>query len=289
MGHQTGPEQERLAALVGRWRTSGWTRATPDAPALQIAATDTYEWLPGRFALLHSVDALVGGEGVEGAEIIGWDSERNSYSTLYFGSDGPNAYEATLGEEDGALVWRMRSRTDRFTGIFSDDGNEISGQWEQFVDGGEWRPWMEVTLTKQPPSEVGRLRNGRVATRLPAQDLERAKAFYAESLGLEPVEEREGGLRYVCAAGEFALFESAGRASGDHTQMSWDVDDIEATVRELRALGVVLEEYDVPGIKTVDGIATIEGNYPSKGSGERAAWFRDSEGNLLGIGEPCHD
>ena len=68
----------------------------------------------------------------------------------------------------------MRSRTDRFTGIFSDDGTEISGEWEQFVDGGEWRPWMEVTLTKQPPSEAGRLRNGRVATRLPAQDLERA-------------------------------------------------------------------------------------------------------------------
>jgi catechol 2,3-dioxygenase-like lactoylglutathione lyase family enzyme len=130
------------------------------------------------------------------------------------------------------------------------------------------------------------LENGRVATRLPAQNLERAKAFYAEKLGLEPVEEREGGLRYVCAAGEFALFESAGRASGDHTQMGWEVEDIEATVRELRARGVVFEEYDFPGLRTVDGIADIEGNYPSKGSGERGAWFRDSEGNMLGIGQP---
>ena len=129
------------------------------------------------------------------------------------------------------------------------------------------------------------LKNGRVASRLPAQDLARAKAFYAEKLGLEPVEEREGGLRYVCAAGEFALFESAGTASGDHTQMGWDVDDIEATVRDLRARGVVFEEYDLPGLKTVDGIADIAGNYPSKGSGERGAWFRDSEGNMLGIGE----
>jgi catechol 2,3-dioxygenase-like lactoylglutathione lyase family enzyme len=130
------------------------------------------------------------------------------------------------------------------------------------------------------------LRNGRVATRLPARNLERAKAFYAEKLGLEPVEEREGGLRYVCAAGEFALFESAGSASGDHTQMGWEVDDIEATVRDLRARGVVFEEYDFPGLKTVDGIADIEGNYPSKGSGERGAWFRDSEGNMLGLGQP---
>jgi catechol 2,3-dioxygenase-like lactoylglutathione lyase family enzyme len=130
------------------------------------------------------------------------------------------------------------------------------------------------------------LTNGKVAARLPAQDLERAKAFYAEKLGLEPVEEREGGLRYVCAAGEFALFQSAGTASGDHTQMGWEVEDIEATVRELRARGVVFEEYALPGLDTFDGIADIEGNYPSKGTGERGAWFRDSEGNMLGVGQP---
>ncbi len=130
------------------------------------------------------------------------------------------------------------------------------------------------------------LKDGKIATRLPAQDLERARAFYSEKLGLEPVEEREGGLRYVGAAGEFALFESAGSASGDHTQMGWEVDDIEATVRDLRARGVVFEEYDLPGLKTVDGIAEIEGNYPSKGTGERAAWFRDSEGNMVGLGQP---
>ena len=130
------------------------------------------------------------------------------------------------------------------------------------------------------------LSDGKIATRLPAQDLDRARAFYAEKLGLEPVEERPGGLRYVCAAGEFALFASAGGPSGDHTQMGWEVDDIDATVRELRSRGVVFEEYDLPGFKTVDGIAEIEGNYPSKGTGERAVWFRDSEGNLLGIGEP---
>jgi catechol 2,3-dioxygenase-like lactoylglutathione lyase family enzyme len=130
------------------------------------------------------------------------------------------------------------------------------------------------------------LNKGRVATRLPARDLNRARAFYADKLGLEPVEERPGGLRYVCAGGEFALFESAGAASGDHTQMGWEVDDIEATVTELRSRGVVFEEYDIPGLETVHGIADIEGNYPSKGTGERGAWFRDSEGNMLGIGQP---
>ncbi|MGH2838581.1 MAG: VOC family protein [Thermoleophilaceae bacterium] len=131
------------------------------------------------------------------------------------------------------------------------------------------------------------LSEGRVATRLPAQDLDRAKAFYAEKLGLHPVEEREGGLRYVFAGGgEFALFASAGAATGGHTQMGWEVADLDSTVAELRSRGVIFEEYDLPGITTVDGIAEIEGNYPSKGTGERAVWFRDSEGNLIGIGQP---
>ena len=131
------------------------------------------------------------------------------------------------------------------------------------------------------------LATGSVATRLPAQDLDRARAFYAEKLGLEPSEERPGGLRYHLAEGEFVLFQSVGAPSGSHTQMALEVDDIDAVVAELRNRGVVFEEYDVPGLTTADGIAEVSGNYPSKGGvGERAAWFRDSEGNLIGIGQP---
>ena len=97
------------------------------------------------------------------------------------------------------------------------------------------------------------LSEGKVATRLPAQDLERAKAFYAEKLGLHPVEERQGGLRYVCGGTDFALFASAGAAAGNHTQMGWEVADLDSTVAELRSRGVVFEEYDLPGFTTVDG------------------------------------
>ena len=68
--------------------------------------------------------------------------------------------------------------------------------------------------------------------------------------------------------------------------MAWEVADVSATVAELKKRGVVFEEVDLPGLKTVDGIASIEGNYPSKGTGELGAWFRDSEGNLLGVGQP---
>ena len=131
------------------------------------------------------------------------------------------------------------------------------------------------------------LKDGRSACRLPAQDLERARRFYSEKLGLEPAEERPGGLLYRTAAGDFALFASTGTSTGEFTQMGWEVDDIEATVAELKERGVVFEEYDIPGLEAVDGIASVEGNYPSKGGkGERAVWFKDSEGNLLGIGEP---
>jgi predicted enzyme related to lactoylglutathione lyase len=78
----------------------------------------------------------------------------------------------------------------------------------------------------------------------------------------------------------------AGVPSGNHTQLAWEVDDVDATATQLRARGVVFEEYDLPGLKTVNGIAEVAGHYPSRGGvGEKAAWFRDSEGNLLGIGQ----
>jgi catechol 2,3-dioxygenase-like lactoylglutathione lyase family enzyme len=129
------------------------------------------------------------------------------------------------------------------------------------------------------------LRDATVAVRLPAQDLHRARTWYSDKLGLEPIEERDGGLRYVLGGTEFCLFLSQGGSDGSFTQMALTVSDIGRVVAELRERGVVFEEYDAPGLATVNGIATIAGNYPSKGSGELAAWFRDSEGNMIGLGE----
>ncbi|HEX4625573.1 MAG TPA: VOC family protein [Solirubrobacteraceae bacterium] len=117
-----------------------------------------------------------------------------------------------------------------------------------------------------------------MATRLPTQDLERARRFYADKLGLEPVEERPGGLLYRCGGKEFALYSSTGASPGTFTQMGWSVADLDATMAELEARGLEFaDEF---------GTVVVEGNYPSKGGrGERAVWFRDSEGNLLGIGQ----
>ncbi|MEU1463648.1 VOC family protein [Streptomyces sp. NPDC005727] len=136
--------------------------------------------------------------------------------------------------------------------------------------------------------DSGPLSGARVATRLPAADLDRARRFYAEKLGLRPVDERPGGLLYRCGGTDFVLFRSTGSSPGTFTQMGFETDDdLGSVVAELRRRGVVFEEVDAPGFRTRDGIAEVEGNYPSKGArGERGAWFRDSEGNLLGIGQP---
>ncbi|MBV9100225.1 MAG: VOC family protein [Candidatus Dormibacteraeota bacterium] len=111
---------------------------------------------------------------------------------------------------------------------------------------------------------------------LPCIDFDRAKAFYAEKLGLSPAEEQPAGAFYDAAGGtRFFLFPSSGAASGSHTQMGFRVNDIEATVRELRGRGVEFESYDFPGFDKETCIASI--------GGAKSAWFKDSEGNLLGV------
>jgi catechol 2,3-dioxygenase-like lactoylglutathione lyase family enzyme len=123
-------------------------------------------------------------------------------------------------------------------------------------------------------------------TKLPAQDLERARTFYRDRLGLEPVEERDGGLRYLCGSTEFHLFASSGAPSGSSTQMGFEVQDIDAVVADLRSRGVEFESFDMGDLEMKDDIVVVPNNYPSKGRGERGAFFYDSEGNLLGLAQP---
>ena len=116
-----------------------------------------------------------------------------------------------------------------------------------------------------------------VVAALPAQDFERAKSFYTDKLGLGTIQETDEEARYRVGQVEFIVFPSTGKASGDHTQMAFEVEDLEDAVKTLRDNGVVFEEYDMPGFKSVGGIVELEG--------EKGAWFKDSEGNLLAIAE----
>lgn len=89
----------------------------------------------------------------------------------------------------------------------------------------------------------------------------------------------------MCGTTEFHLFLSSGTASGTSTQIGFEVDDLDRVVAELRARGLRFETVDVPHFTADGDIVTVPGNYPSKGNGERGAFFRDSEGNLLALGQ----
>jgi catechol 2,3-dioxygenase-like lactoylglutathione lyase family enzyme len=118
--------------------------------------------------------------------------------------------------------------------------------------------------------------NRPVYATLPAADLNRAKRFYAEKLGLTPASEAPGGIFYQCGSQtRFFVYPSQGTASGTHTQMTWTVDNLETEVVGLKARGVVFEEYDQPNLRTVNSITTM--------GRIKTAWFKDSEGNLLGL------
>jgi catechol 2,3-dioxygenase-like lactoylglutathione lyase family enzyme len=131
----------------------------------------------------------------------------------------------------------------------------------------------------------GPLSGAHTVTKLPAQDLERARAFYRDQLGLEPVEERIGGLRYICGPTEFHIFQSQGAPSGEATQMGFEVENLEATLDDLRARGLEFARFDMPGFGASGDIIEAPDNYPSKGTGELGTFFYDSEGNLIGLAQ----
>ena len=117
----------------------------------------------------------------------------------------------------------------------------------------------------------------RVHTALPATDLERARHFYAEKLDLTPTVERADGLMYESGNGSaFLLYPTSISSRAGHTQAGIEVPDIESAVAELKARGVTFEDYDTPDVKTVNGVVT-------EPDGSKAAWFKDSEGNLIGL------
>jgi len=112
------------------------------------------------------------------------------------------------------------------------------------------------------------------------KDLDRARAFYSGALGLVPFDERAGAaIRYEMRGGAwFMIYQSEFAGTVKSTYMKFEVDDVYTTVKELRERGVVFEEYDLPGVKTVDGVA-------QHASGARGAWFKDPDGNILQIGQ----
>ncbi len=125
------------------------------------------------------------------------------------------------------------------------------------------------------------LGDNRVMTAVPVRDVEKARRFYEGVLGLRFVggPRADGSFDYECGAGSglftYPTEKNAGKSPA--TLAAWQVDDIEATATQLRDKGVVLQEYDMPGLRTEDGIATLPGG--------RALWFKDPDGNILNVFE----
>ena len=123
------------------------------------------------------------------------------------------------------------------------------------------------------------LTNAPVTTMLPVKDLSRARDFYEKKLGLKPLGAKQDGKFEFAggAGGIIALFPKDGGTKADHTAVSFQVKDIGQAISELKARGVVFENYDFPGLKTVNHVCVL--------GSEKAAWFRDTEGNYLCIHE----
>ena len=111
---------------------------------------------------------------------------------------------------------------------------------------------------------------------IPASDLDRARRFYGETLGCKLVRDEGETVRFSSGGAEFTLYRTPSGGQAGHTLAGWRVADLDAEMAELRARGVTFEDYDLPGgLKTVDGVAEL--------GGIRGCWFKDSEGNILGV------
>ncbi|MFJ7244772.1 VOC family protein [Kitasatospora sp. NPDC098652] len=121
------------------------------------------------------------------------------------------------------------------------------------------------------------LGDGPLQAVIPATDLARAKAFYTDTLGLKVVEEHEEELTGECGATQFTIYHTPSGGQAAHTLASFKVADLDGEMTALREHGITFEEYDFPGLKTVNGVA--------EGDGMRAAWFKDSEGNILCVSQ----
>jgi catechol 2,3-dioxygenase-like lactoylglutathione lyase family enzyme len=114
-----------------------------------------------------------------------------------------------------------------------------------------------------------------VEANIPAGDLKRAREFYADKLGLTPIAEYPGQvLRYQTAGTYFNVYETQYAGQAGHTIAQFHVEDVDSEVRDLEAKGVEFEVYDMPGVEWNGSVATLSGV-------GKAAWFKDSEGNIL--------
>lgn len=140
-----GREQEVLNRLIGNWMTKGSTVADGETPAMNIVASDVYEWAPGGFFVVHSTYGRIGETDAGGIEIIGYDRESETYRTHFFDNQG-NRQHQELKIRGDSVKW-IGEKT-RCKATLSPDGTVMTAHHERSEDGAGWTPSMEVTLIK---------------------------------------------------------------------------------------------------------------------------------------------
>ncbi len=141
----TTNEHKELNKFAGYWHTEGIIPAANTVPEIKISGTDTYEWLPGRFFLLHKVDVFVGDDKNETVEIFGFNTQSGKYTLQHYDNKGRSGFMTATCDEG---VWTFLGETLRFTGSFKNEDKEFSGIWEQTTDGKSWAHFMNIKLTR---------------------------------------------------------------------------------------------------------------------------------------------
>lgn len=121
------------------------------------------------------------------------------------------------------------------------------------------------------------LADSTVLAMIAVSDIEKAKEFYEGKLGLKNGEEDMGNIAYSCGKGVVLVYPAPSAGKNQATSATWNVSDIKATVEELKSKGVTFEKFDIPGGKYDGDILVSEG--------AKSAWFRDPDGNILGLAE----
>jgi hypothetical protein len=156
------PQTQRLGALVGRWRSEGHIVGDQPVP---ITGTDTYQWLPGGFFLVHHVDVVIGDQRVQALELLGeYDPAADAFTARAYDNLGNVTVMQARVDEQG--VWRFTGGGDvapvarpaaaeasgavRSTLMISADGSGMTARWERSDDGVSWQPWMDMSFTRMP-------------------------------------------------------------------------------------------------------------------------------------------
>ncbi len=139
------PELERLNIFIGKWMNEGYVVETAETPSVKITTSDVYEWMPGRFFILHTAYGRIGNMDVGGVEVLGYDPTTKQFFSRFFDSRG-NIHEAKLTADGESWIWA--GKTTGCTAVFSENGKVQTAHHVRLDENGRWVPSMEVVLTK---------------------------------------------------------------------------------------------------------------------------------------------